>query len=74
MENFIFCAVRIIRILFQILLREHIMKGNPFNGYLRYKTVAFQIVSSEAQVKNLFHRKVRFQSQDIQVFVFLIMP
>ena len=50
------------------------MKRNPFSGYLRYKTMAFQIVSSEAQVKNLFRRKVRFQSQDIQVFVFLIMP
>ena len=40
-------------------------------GYLRYKTRTSQNVSYEAQVKDfLFHRKVMFHSQDIQVFVF----
>ena len=43
-----------------------------FNGFLRSKTIIFQNVSSEAQVKFfLFCRKVIFRSQDIQVFVFL---
>ena len=40
-------------------------------GYLRYKTITSQNVSSEAQIKNfLFRRKIMFRSQDIQVFVF----
>ena len=40
-------------------------------GYLRYKTITSQNVSSEALVKNfLIYRKVMFCSQDIQVFVF----
>ena len=34
-----------------------------------------QNVSSDAQIKNfLFHRKVMFSSQDIQVFIFLTIP
>ena len=28
--------------------------GLAFKGYLRYKTITFQNVSSEAQVKNFF--------------------
>ena len=44
-------------------------------GYLRYKTITSQNVSSEAQIKNfLFRRKIMFRSQDIQVFVFLNIP
>ena len=44
-------------------------------GYLRYKMMTFRNLPSEAQVKNiLFHRKVMFRSQDIQVFVLLIVP
>ena len=46
-----------------------------FKGYLCYKTITSQNVSSEAQVKYfLFRRKVMFHSQDIQVFVFLTVP
>ena len=42
-----------------------------FKGYLRYKMITSQNVSSEAQIKNfLFRRKIMFRSQDIQVFVF----
>ena len=41
-------------------------------GYLHYKMITSQNVSSVAQVKNfLFCRKVMFHPQDIQVFVFL---
>ena len=47
-----------------------LMKG--LKCYLRYKMITSQNVSSEAQVKILFHKKVMFHSQDIQVFVFLI--
>ena len=44
-----------------------------FKGYLRYKTTTSQNVPTDTQVKNiLFHRKVLFRSQDIQVFVFLL--
>ena len=44
-------------------------------GYLRYKTITFQNVSSEAQVKNFFvFRKVMFPSQDFQIFVSLTIP
>ena len=44
-------------------------------GYLHYKTIISQNMSSEAQAKNfLFCRKVMFHSQDIQVFVFLTIP
>ena len=44
-----------------------------FKGYLRYKTTNSQNVPTDTQVKNfLFHRKVLFRSQDIQVFVFLL--
>ena len=40
-------------------------------GYLHYKMITSQNVSSESQIKNfLFHRKIMFRSQDIQVFVF----
>ena len=45
-----------------------------FKGYFCYKLITSQNVPSEAQVKNFFHRKVMFHSQDIQVFVFLIIP
>ena len=38
-------------------------------GYLRYKTITSQNVSSDSQVK-----KVMFHSQVIQVFVFLTIP
>ena len=44
-------------------------------GYLRYKMITSQNVPSEAQIRNfLFHRKIMFCSQDIQVFVFLTIP
>ena len=44
-----------------------------FKGYLRCKTTTSQNVPTDTQVKNfLFHRKVLFRSQDIQVFVFLL--
>ena len=43
-----------------------------FKGYLRYKTITSQNVPTDTQVKDfLFHRKVVFRSQDIQVFVLL---
>ena len=46
-----------------------------FKGYLRYKTITSQNVSSDAQVKKFFiSQKVLFRSQDIQVFVFLTIP
>ena len=45
-------------------------------GYLRYKMITPQSVSSEAQVKNFFYfvEKIMFYSQDIQIFVFLTIP
>ena len=50
-------------------------RKNTFKGYLCYKTINSQNVSSEVQVKNLlFRRKCKFRSEDIQVFVFLIIP
>ena len=50
----------------------HAKKQEELKGYLRCNTIISQNVPSEAQVKNfLFHRKVMFHSQDIQVFVFL---
>ena len=46
-----------------------------FKGYLRYKTIASQNVTSQAQLKNfLFFRKVIFRFRDIQVLVFLTIP
>ena len=40
-------------------------------GYLRYKTITFQKVPSEAQIKMFFILwKNMFRSRDIQVFVF----
>ena len=45
-----------------------------FKGYFCYKMITSQNVPSEAQVENFFDRKVMFHSQDIQVFVFLIIP
>ena len=43
-----------------------------FKGYLRYKMITSQNVSSEAQIKIfLFRRQVMFCSQDIQVYVLL---
>ena len=51
------------------------MLSYVLKGYLPYKTITSQNVVFEAQVKNfLFHRKVMFHSQDIQVFVFLAIP
>ena len=48
---------------------------NDIKGYLNYKMITSQNVSLEAQVRFvLFCRKVIFLSQDIQVFVFLIIP
>ena len=45
------------------------------SGYLRYKTITFQNVSSEAQFKNFsFYRKVMLRSQDIQPVLFLTIP
>ena len=44
-------------------------------GYVPYKMITSQNVSSVAQVKIfLFRRKVILCSQDIQVFVFLTIP
>ena len=44
-------------------------------GYLHYKKITSENVSFETEVKNfLFHRKVMFCSQDIQVSVFLNIP
>ena len=46
-----------------------------FKGYIRYKSMTSQNMSSEAHVKIfLFRRKVIFHSQNIQVFVFLTIP
>ena len=46
-----------------------------FKGYLHYKTITSQNVSSEAHIKTfLFRKKIMFHSQDIQVFVFLTIP
>ena len=46
-----------------------------FKGYLRYKMLTSQNVSSEAQIKIfLFRRKIIFRYQDIQIFVFLTVP
>ena len=46
-----------------------------FKGYLHYKTLTSQNLSSEAQVKTfLFRRKIIFHSQDIHVFAFLTIP
>ena len=43
-----------------------------FKGYLLYKMIISQNVSSGAHVeKFLFYRKVMLRSQDFQVFVFL---
>ena len=64
------------------LLRDHghihsIFKNPKTNvfmlqGYLHYKMITSQNVSSVAHVKNfLFCRKIIFHPQDIQVFVFL---
>ena len=48
---------------------------SEFKGYLRYKTITYQIVPYETQVKDfLFHRNVMFNSWDIQVFVFSTIP
>ena len=48
---------------------------NYFKGYLRYKTITSQNVSSEAQVIIfLFRRKVMFLIKDIQFFVSLAIP
>ena len=49
------------------------MNKTSLKSYLHYKSITSQNMSSEVQVKNLFiYRKVMFRSQDIQVFVFLI--
>ena len=46
---------------------------HTLKGYVRYKTIISQNVSSKAQVKTfLFYKKVRPRSQDIHFFVFLI--
>ena len=51
------------------------MEDIVIKGYLRYRTITSQNVSSKAQIKNFFiRRKVMFHFQDIQVFVFLIIP
>ena len=48
---------------------------NGVKGYLRYKTITPKNVLSEAQFQNfLFCRKIMFCSQDIQVFLFLVIP
>ena len=44
----------------------NLCKRMTLKGYLRYKMITFQNVSSEAQVRIfLFHRKVMFRSQDV---------
>ena len=49
--------------------------GLTVKGYLRYKIIISQNVSSKTQGKNfLFCRKFMFRSQDNQVFVFLTIP
>ena len=57
---------------------DEICPKMEFKGYLRYKTITSQNVSSEAQVFKetfqTFQRKVMFLSRDTQVFVFLIIP
>ena len=63
----------------QVIASCNIIKANNpllfFKSYLCYKMILSQNVPSEAQVKNfLFHRKVMFHSQDIQVFLFLTIP
>ena len=48
---------------------------SALKGYLCYKMITSQNVSSEARDKNFFiFRKVIFRSEDIQVFVFSIIP
>ena len=50
-------------------------KSFKFKGYLLYKTITSQNVSSEAQVKTfLFRTKFVFRSDNTQVFVFLTIP
>ena len=50
-------------------------KSFKFKGYLLYKTITSQNVSSEAQVKTfLFRTKFVFRSHNTQVFVFLTIP
>ena len=56
----------------QILKARAISREKLLKGYLRYK-ITSQNVLCEAQIKNfLFRGKIMFRSQDIQVFVFLI--
>ena len=46
-----------------------------FKGYLCYKTITSQYMSLWHRLRIfLFHRKVMFRSQDIEVFVFLTIP
>ena len=57
---------------FTVSVRQLFFK---FKGYLCYKMIKSQNVSSEAQFKNFFiFRKVILNSQDVQVFVFLTVP
>ena len=65
----------------QIIWKLYLIKGIKkwenmdfltFTGYLYYKTIMSQDVSSKAQIKNfLYLRKIMFHSQDIPGFVFL---
>ena len=58
-----------------VQLLQNFTKEMKFKGYLRYKTITSQNVSSEAQVKNfLSRRKVMFCPQNIQALVFLTIP
>ena len=46
-----------------------------FKGYISYKTITSENVSSEAQVNNfLFRREVMYRCQDIQVLIFSTIP
>ena len=65
----------------QIIWKLYLIKGIKkwenmdfltFTGYLYYKTIMSQDVSSKAQIKKfLYLRKIMFHSQDIPGFVFL---
>ena len=70
-----FCIFYLQNILQEVLEHfSHFCTLWLFKGYLRYKTTTSQNVSSKAQIKNFFRRKIMFRFQSIQVFVFLTIP
>ena len=50
-------------------------KSELFKGHLRYKMITSQMCHLKHRLRIfLFHRKIMFLSQDIQVFIFLTIP